>query len=344
MDSLHTHPLTQRELPIIDEMIIDDSTAVHHRPITPYQVLRMLPSDATPEQQDSAIQAWFQPGEVHYSQQPDTLHLPGHGPGRNPTDVSLPQYYTQNYFSGDTLLHPEITGGRLGVAGDPIPYTIRGDNMFTALFLLCIIVLVVSVANAKHFIAKQLKDFFFISHSNDQITETSSEFRFQFFLVLLNCVLLSMAMYLYITDSVADTFTLSSDYTEIGLLFASIVGYFSLKWIAYCIVNTTFFGGNKNLQFFKAQLFITATESVLLFPAVLLQIYFDLSVQNSIYYYVGVVFLVKILTFYKSWVIFFKQNGVFMQIFLYFCALEIAPLLGYTAALLLMVDVLKINF
>ena len=44
-------------------------TTVHRpaRPQTPYQVLRMLPRDATPAQQDSAIQAWFQPGEIHYS-------------------------------------------------------------------------------------------------------------------------------------------------------------------------------------------------------------------------------------------------------------------------------------
>ena len=68
--------------------------------MTPYQVLRLLPKDATPAQQDSAIQAWFQPGEVHYSNQPDTLHLPGHGIGRSLKDVNLPQYYRENFFSG----------------------------------------------------------------------------------------------------------------------------------------------------------------------------------------------------------------------------------------------------
>jgi hypothetical protein len=71
-DSIHTEAIPAPELPDLTEHISS-------KPMTPYQVLRLLPKDATPAQQDSAIQAWFQPGEVHYSNQPDTLHLPGHG-------------------------------------------------------------------------------------------------------------------------------------------------------------------------------------------------------------------------------------------------------------------------
>ena len=40
---------------------IDTMTSRPARPQTPYQVLRLLPKDATPAQQDSAIQAWFEP-------------------------------------------------------------------------------------------------------------------------------------------------------------------------------------------------------------------------------------------------------------------------------------------
>jgi len=83
---------------------------------------------------------------------------------------------------------------------------------------------------------------------------------------------------------------------------------------------------------------------MLFFPAVLVQVYFDLGIENVIYYYVLVLFLAKILTFYKSWAIFFRQSGVYMQTFLYFCALEIAPLLGFAAALWWIADLLKINF
>ena len=71
-------------------MTTTDSTDVvvaeqpkHFKPRHPYQVLRTLPKDATPAQQDSAIQAAFQPKEVRYSNMPDTLHLPGYGKGKS---------------------------------------------------------------------------------------------------------------------------------------------------------------------------------------------------------------------------------------------------------------------
>lgn len=153
------------------------------RPLTPAHVLRRLPPDATPSQQDSAIQAVFTPGEVHYSNRPDTLHLPCHDAGRSIFDVSLPVYYEENYFSGDSLLHPEIKGGRHGVSGDPVPYTMRDDDIITGLLLLCFILVVVALSNSRRFIVRQLKDFLYVPHSGiSAITETTSEVRFQFFL------------------------------------------------------------------------------------------------------------------------------------------------------------------
>ena len=182
------------------------------RPETPYQVLRMLPKDATPAQQDSAIQAWFQPGEIHYSSQPDTLHLPGHGVGRNLKDVDLPQYYRESFFSKDSLLHPELNGGRYGMPGDPVPYTVRGDNFFTGLLLLCFVLAMVSFAHSRRFIARQVKDFFYIPHTDKTtvITETSSELRFQFFLGLQASLLLAIGYYLYVIHAVARRLSSSS--------------------------------------------------------------------------------------------------------------------------------------
>jgi len=54
--------------------------------------------------------------------------------------------------------------------------------------------------------------------------------------------------------------------------------------------------------------------------------------------------LVKILTFYKSYIIFFKQKRYFLQIILYFCALEIVPLFALWGGLLSIVDLFKIKF
>ena len=85
-------------------------------------------------------------------------------------------------------------------------------------------------------------------------------------------------------------------------------------------------------------------EGIVLFPAVLLQTYFGMSERNVIIYFVIVLFLVKIVTFFKCYIVFFRRNVVKLQIILYFCALEIVPLLAFWGALDYMAKSLKINF
>lgn len=314
------------------------------RHLTPAQVLDRLPDNATPAQQDSAIQATFTPGEIHYSSRPDTLHLPCHDVGRSVFDVSLPVYYEESYFSGDSLLHPEIQGGRHGVAGDPVPYTMRDDDIITGLLLVCFILVVVALSNSRRFIVRQLKDFLYVPHSGvSAITETTSEVRFQFFLVLQTCLQFSIFQYFYTQNYIGSTFVLDSQYHLIAIYFSMFAGYFILKGLLYMIVDSVLLDAKKNLQWMKSLLFITSTEGVLLLPVVLLQVYFDLEIQNVVIYFIGVLILVKILTFYKCYFIFFRKAGAILQIILYFCALEIVPIAALWGALVITGNHLKIN-
>ncbi|MFC2384027.1 MAG: DUF4271 domain-containing protein [Hoylesella saccharolytica] len=54
--------------------------------------------------------------------------------------------------------------------------------------------------------------------------------------------------------------------------------------------------------------------------------------------------MAKLLSFYKQFVLFFRQKAGFLQIFLYFCALEIVPLCALLRTLAIAADYLKINF
>ena len=57
-----------------------------------------------------------------------------------------------------------------------------------------------------------------------------------------------------------------------------------------------------------------------------------------------VLILVKSLTFFKSFAIFFRRKGNFLQNILYFCALEIVPLTSFWGFVAIMINFLKINF
>jgi hypothetical protein len=85
-------------------------------------------------------------------------------------------------------------------------------------------------------------------------------------------------------------------------------------------------------------------EGVLLFPALLLQTYFQFPIQNVAYYCFGVVILIKILTFYKTYIIFFRQNALYLQNILYFCALEMVPLLSLWGGLAVIVNQVRVIF
>jgi hypothetical protein len=321
----------------------DSAAHIPARPQTPYQVLRMLPKDATPAQQDSAIQAWFQPGEIHYSSRPDTLHLPGHDAGRSLKDVNLPQYYRESFFTQDTLLHPELSGGRMGMAGDPIPYLVRNDDAITGMLLFCFVMALTAFAHSRHFILRQLKDFFYVPRAESPNSEDPSN-RFQMFLCLQTCLLLAITSYFYVDHYITNTFVLDSPYEFICIFFGAFVGYFLVKNAVYWMVNSVFFDGKKSKHWIWTLTFITALEGVALYPIVILQVYFSLPMQNVVYCLVFILILTKILTFYKCWAIFFRQISFFLQIFLYFCALEIVPLLALVSILVLITDVLKVNF
>ena len=260
------------------------------------------------------------------------------------SDVSLPIYYKETYFSKDSLLHPELRGGRQGVAGDPIPYTIAGDNLITGLLLLCIIITLTAIRYSYQYFFRQAKRFFYVVHENtSEISETRGEFYMQLFLVGQASLLFSM-MFMLLTRE-KDNYTFTVEYYEmIGIYALIFLGYFFLKFILYQIVDLTFFDGKKNKQWKHSFLLLISLESILLIPLVLFAAFFNLIVHTGIIYTFSLLVLIKLLTLYKTFIIFFKQTSVFLQIILYFCALEIVPLSLLWSGLELTNSLLKINF
>lgn len=312
--------------------------------MTPRQVLKWLPKDATPAQQDSMVQAHIKPSPIHWSGMPDTLHLPGHKPGKSIRDVSLPQYYRESFFSKDSLFHPELKGGRLGVAGDPIPYTVAGDDFITTLLLFCFLIASVAFSKSRQFIVRQAKTFFRAPRvGTTEITETSGELRFQLFLGLQTCLLIAVGYFIYSRASIGDTFTIDQ-YQVISIYAGCVAAYFVAKAFLYSVMGWVFFDRKKNEQWMKSYLFLISCEGVLLFPAIMLMTYFGFSLQAAVIYTLVVVGIAKILSFYKSFIIFFRRKGTFLQIILYFCALEVVPLFALWGGLVLISHYLKINF
>ena len=254
-------------------------------------------------------------------------------------DVSQPQFDGETFFAPDTLAHAELPG----VAGDPIPYTMRGDDVLVCLMLLCFIMTIGIFAHSRQTIWYHLKEFFYIPRTDYSDADVPGKFTL-FALNLQTSLLLGITYYFYTTHDVAADYVLDTPYELIAVYFGVFIVYFLLKGVTYRFVNTVFFEGKKNKQFAWTQSFIAALEGIAFFPAILLQAYLGLTMQTVVYYFIFILVIAKFMIFYKCWAIFFRQVGVFLQIILYLCALEIVPLLILGGVLVTITNELKVIF
>lgn len=257
--------------------------------------------------------------------------------------ISLYDSLDAGYFSKDSLLcttqvHSSST---FGVAGNPTVYSVRSDNMMTISLIFSFIVFLISATHSE-FLKHQFKHFF-----TDKISSTDSISGFKRYLPLIMpafCLMTGTASYLLCKEYITDQFIFDNHFLVVALLSLTFLGYFLGKWLIQWFVNIVFFGSKKTLHYLRFTLFMVTCTAILVYPIVLLQVYFDLSIKKALFCYIFILILNKSLTFYKTWLIFFKQNGLFLQTFLYFCALEIIPLLAFGGLWVMTVNLLKVNF
>ena len=284
--------------------VISDSVAIEETiPQTPIQVLRLLPKDTA--------------------------------------SVELPQYYREGNFVGDTLYYQEVESGNYGIPGTPLAHMAVHDSLISSILFGCLLFFCFVFSHFGGFIAQQTKAIF--NSRKEQFKSTSNELQLMLSLLTTSSIVCSILYYLYVMAFVSETHILSSDYLLLAVFFGVIVAYHALHFLLYHIVNITFFDKRTNRKFLTSNLFLSGMVGILLLPGIFLLAHYGFTALPMVIYAGIVLFLVKILSFYKSYNIFFKRNVFFLQIILYFCALEIIPLVMLIGGLSAIVDILKVN-
>lgn len=212
-----------------------------------------------------------------------------------------------------------------GMAADPAPYHVGNDFLVSSLLMGGLLLALLGLAVSWRFVASQARNFFYLENERTTpVPDTAGELTGQGVLVVFGCLLLAIAFYCHSLNG-ADYWVLSK-HTLLGGYILSIVAYFLFKAAAYQFVNWVFFDVKKNEQWNKSLLFLTAMESVAITPIVLLMLYGGMTLQTGVIALLIVAFFIKMLTFYKCYLIFFRRMGAFLQNILYFCALELTPL------------------
>lgn len=254
----------------------------------------------------------------------------------------------QDYLEHNPMLSadipPGVKGYDMGIAGDAVPYAISNDNIIPVVLLGCFIFTVIAVARSRRLIDREIKNLFTYNRDDEVANEMGSEQKYQIVMVLIGVLLMALSSYLYATDAISPSFMVKNHYVLIGMFSGMFFSYFLFYWFSTSVVNMVFFGSKKNAQWMQTKLSLTTAISTLMLPVVLLQVYFDFSARNALLWFIFILILNKLLTFYKCWTIFFRQKGGLLQTFLYFCALEMMPLLALGVIWLSTVNNLKVNF
>lgn len=299
------------------------------KPFQAADIIDALPANATPAQQDSAVQANLPQRPKIRSTRPDTLEIPGI-PARKQQSLSeLTQQYRQTFFDGNMFMHPEISDARLGIQETPLPYQLRRDDGITAIVLLAFMLLLVTVSKSRKSLLKQAKELFnppreYHNLFND---ESGDQQRTMSFLVSLTLLVLSLQL---LTFNHQPTYlTSGSAQPYLMLLFnaVAVTAYYGFKKLFYRFTNWIFFDKIKNKRWQETYSFVYAMEGILLFPLLLLTIYFDLNTWHALLYLAFVVVITRIILIYETYIIFFPKIHGILHLIVYFCALEITPLL-----------------
>ena len=251
--------------------------------------------------------------------------------------------HTEVYNAIEEGAHKSST--QEGMVGELLPYQLRSDWMVTSLLFICFVLVCYVLMKASKYLQGQFSFFFSNKDRNGLFdNHTSSDIRYRLILISQTCLLSGFCLYDYFSESNSYLFSLVPHALLLVLFISQIALFLFLKYVSYYFVNWIFFSEIKKKIWLSSFACVIIWCGFLLFPIVLLIVYFDLNPQISAILLMIVMILGKILLFYKCFSNFFnKMYGIF-HLILYFCALEVAPDLILWKCILLANNSLVLNF
>ncbi len=111
------------------------------------------------------------------------------------------------------------------------------------------------------------------------------------------------------------------------IIAASCMVFIALRAFIYNIVNWTFFDSESVRKWMSAFMFINSLQAFIIFPIMLLSVFIPLQYNFMIICLVIVLILYELMLFFKLNINFRTKKYGYMLIFLYFCSVELMPVL-----------------
>lgn len=233
------------------------------------------------------------------------------------------------FFSESPYYHPELPVERGGLPGLQVPRLFRVDDGLSLYLLVILFLAFVGLAGSKRLLAHLAKRFFapLREQANLFDGDTKTERRHIRLLTGLNIFLPASLTCDYVLRR--DWLFQSEEYPYwcLALSVLAFMIYYGGKHLLTTVVDWTFFDKGKCGLCAESRDFLYALQGLLFSPLLFYSVFFELSLHRLLLYTLVLVVFVKILLLYKYWTIFFSKTYGILHFIMYFCALEIMPVL-----------------
>lgn len=235
--------------------------------------------------------------------------------------------------------------GAAGLEGTPILYSPRLDDGVALLFLCSFLLSAYVLARSRKFLALLGKDFVFHRERNSIFaTSTGTDMRYLLLLVLQTCVMTALYLFNYFIDVKPELGQWVPSFVLLGSYIIFFLLYVILKWFIYSFLGWIFLDSGRTTIWIGAYFTLLYYLGFSLFLFNLFLVYFDLQPGTTIAIGLFLLFLTKVLMFYKGLKLFCSNLYGCFLLFLYFCALEIMPCFALYRAMIQLNECLIIKF
>lgn len=232
-----------------------------------------------------------------------------------------------------------------GMQGEPLPYSLRTDWAVTGVIFFCFFLTIYAIRNGGKILYHNFKNLFRNRKRSNMFDGIStSYFRYTLALSCVYCIVSGTVIYDYLTDLSPELLRKTPHILLLGIYVSCIMLIVCVKWFLYRFVNWVFFEKNQNDGWISSYFTILGACGLVQSPFILVMFCLDLSPAISLRFVAFTLICSKILLFYKSVRNFFNHFHVVLHLILYFCTLEIAPLLFLWKGLGYINDILILKF
>lgn len=220
-----------------------------------------------------------------------------------------------------------------GIEGEPLPSQLAADDGLVACLLVALVLGVEIVVRSWRYLQHAVADFFYPREHANIYDERTQDSQLWAGVPLLLFFALTGGALLYALQGATLVALMPAQLAGWGTAIALLTlvlgaaGVLMLKVGVYALVNGVFFSTRERQLWRQGLRLLILLESLLLGVATVAAVFVPDVQREAVGGAVLAIGLVKILVLIKSHLTFFQQAGGWMHIILYFCTLEIAPLL-----------------